>query len=427
MEYINTLDFARQQDQADPLRKFRSQFYFPIVNGKQAIYFTGNSLGLQPRSVQDHVLRELEDWATYGVEGHFHAHIPWYHYKEHLKGSVSRLLGASEDEVVVMNSLTVNLHLLLVSFYRPRPERYKLICEYDAFPSDLYALQSQAHFHGYDPDDAIIYLKPREGEYCLRHEDVLRAIDEAGDTLATVMLGAVNYYTGQFFDLGAIAERAHRAGATCGFNLAHATGNVPLQLHDWDVDFACFCSYKYLNAGPGGVSGVFVHERHLREDLPRFAGWWGNDPDSRFRIPRQFVPVPAASAWALSNDPVLPMAALKASLDIFDEAGMEALRRKSELLTGYAEYVIDEVNRRRHAGPEHAIRIITPSEPRERGCQLSLVVPDNGKEVFGQLTAKGVISDWRDPDVIRIAPVALYNTFEDVFLFGDILAGILAE
>ena len=418
MHFENSIQFSREQDSKDSLKAFRERFYFPLMNGKEVIYFTGNSLGLQPKSTQDYVLRELEDWATYGVEGHFHARNPWYHYKEFLKDSVSKLLGAKPEEVVVMNSLTVNLHLLLVSFYRPTKTRYKIICEYDAFPSDLYAVQSQAKFHDLNPEDAIVYLKPREGEYCLRTSDILQAIEEAGDSLATVMLGAVNYYTGQYFELEKITKAAHAFGATCGFNLAHASGNVLMKLHDWRVDFACFCSYKYLNTGPGGVSGIFIHENHFGKDLPQFAGWWGNDPETRFSIPREFIPVKAASAWALSNDPVLPMASLKASLDIFDEAGIENLRTKSEMLTAYLEFVVEEINK----ATDRTIKIITPKEKDQRGCQLSLVFAKRGKEIFNKLTELGVIADWREPDVIRVAPVPLYNTFVDVFRFGEILA-----
>lgn len=422
----NTLSFAKNMDQHDPLKKFRERFYIPLMNGNEVIYFTGNSLGLQPKSTQEYVLRELEDWATFGVEGHFHARNPWYNYKDLLTASVARLLGANEKEVVVMNSLTVNLHLLLVSFYRPSKNRYKIICEYDAFPSDLYALQSQAAFHGFLPDDAIVYLKPREHEHTLRTEDILKAIADAGDSLATVMLGAVNYYTGQYFELEKICEAAHQVGATCGYNLAHAAGNVLMKLHDWHVDFACFCSYKYLNSGPGGVSGIFVHEKHLGKNLPQFAGWWGNDPATRFQIPRTFEPVHSAAAWALSNDPVLSMAALKASLDVIDEAGMENLRKKSELLTGYLEQIIHQI--KSGIGISNAeISIITPRETERRGCQLSLMFSTNGKNVFRKLTQLGVIADWREPDVIRVAPVPLYNSFEDVYKFGEHLKEIMSD
>ncbi|MEO8087700.1 MAG: kynureninase [Bacteroidota bacterium] len=424
MTFENSLDFAKQLDAADPLRDFRSKFYIPIINGKECIYFTGNSLGLQPRKTQDYILRELEDWATYGVEGHFHAGIPWYHYKDFLSESVARLLGAKKEEVVVMNSLTVNLHLLLVSFYRPTQKRFKIICEYDAFPSDLYAVQSQATVNGFDPDDAVIYLKPRTGEYCLRTEDILQAIEDAGDSLSTVMLGAVNFYTGQYFELEKITTSAHKAGATCGFNLAHAAGNVMMELHNWNVDYACFCSYKYLNAGPGSVSGIFVHEKNLGKNLPQFAGWWGNDPETRFKMPRKFEPVKAASAWALSNDPVLSMAALKSSLDIFDEAGIENLRAKSETLTAYLEFIIQQLTLKLETR-NLKLEIITPQEKSRRGCQLSIVSHGLGKDLFNQLTAAGVICDWREPNVIRAAPVPLYNSFEDVFRFGEIIEKIL--
>lgn len=423
MVFENSLTFAKSQDESDPFRPFRERFYFPLMDGKEVIYFTGNSLGLQPRQTQDYVLRELEDWASYGVEGHFHAGIPWYHYKEFLSGAVSRLLGAKKEEVVVMNSLTVNLHLLMVSFYRPTKNRYKIICEYDAFPSDLYAVQSQTSFHGFDPDDAVIYLKPRDGEHCLRTEDILQAISDAGDSLATVMLGAVNFYTGQYFELEKISAAAHQAGATCGFNLAHAAGNVVMNLHDWNVDYACFCSYKYLNAGPGSVSGIFVHEKHFGKHLPQFAGWWGNDPETRFTMPRKFEPVKAASAWALSNDPVISMAALKSSLDIFEKAGIENLRIKSELLTSYLEYVIGEVNSKLKSGI--TLEIITPKEPALRGCQLSMIAHGLGKDLFNSMTSAGIICDWREPNVMRAAPVPLYNSFEDVFLFGQTLENIL--
>jgi len=339
---------------------------------------------------------------------------------------VARLLGAKKEEVVVMNSLTVNLHLLMVSFYRPTKTRYKIICEYDAFPSDLYAVQSQASVHGFKPDDAVIYLKPRDGEYCLRAEDILDAIKNAGDSLATVMLGAVNFYTGQYFNLEEITKASHAVGATCGFNLAHAAGNVLMKLHDWNVDFACFCSYKYLNAGPGSVSGIFVHEKHFGKNLPQFAGWWGNDPETRFTMPRNFKPVNAASAWALSNDPVLTMAALKSSLDIFDAAGIENLRSKSEMLTAYLEFIVKEINAKLSAG-KTKLEIITPPDPEQRGCQLSIIAHGLGKDLYNKLTEAGVLCDWREPKVMRTAPVPLYNSFEDIFRFGEILETILLK
>ncbi|MFM7217514.1 MAG: kynureninase [Bacteroidota bacterium] len=424
--FQNTAAFALEMDRKDPLRSFRDKFFFPLVNGKQALYFTGNSLGLQPKTTQHYVLNELEDWATYGVEGHFHARMPWFSYQDFLTEQVAQLLGALPIEVVAMNSLTTNLHLLMASFYRPTHERYKIICEYDAFPSDLYAVQTQAAFHGFDPEKAVVYLKPRAGEVALREEDVLQAIREHGDSLATVMLGAVNYYTGQFFDLPAIVKTAHAVGATAGFNLAHAAGNVELELHEWGADYACFCSYKYLNSGPGGVSGIFVHERHADDaSLPRLAGWWGNDPATRFSMPRNFVPAKGARSWQQSNAPVLSMAALKASLDVFTDAGMmKPLRTKSEQLTGFLEHILLDIDR---ALDESLISIITPSDPLRRGCQLSVVFRRDGRKFFDALTERSVIVDWREPDVIRVAPVPLYNSFEDVFQFGQILAEVISE
>ncbi|MFM8432362.1 MAG: kynureninase [Bacteroidota bacterium] len=423
--FHNTLQFASEADLNDPLKGFREKFFFPLINGKEALYFTGNSLGLQPKTTQHYVLNELEDWATFGVEGHFHSRMPWFSYQDFLTSQIADLLGAKPVEVVSMNSLTTNLHLLLISFYRPTKTRFKIICEYDAFPSDLYAVQSQASFHGFDPEEAVIYLKPRQGEIALRDEDVLRAIHEHGDSLATVMLGAVNYYTGQFFDLAAVSAAAHQVGATAGFNLAHAAGNVELKLHDWDVDYACFCSYKYLNAGPGGVSGIFVHERHADDEtLPRLAGWWGNDPDTRFKMPRLFVPARGARSWQQSNAPVLSMAALKASLDIFSEAGMmKSLREKSEKLTGFLEFILNDINR---SLKDPALNIITPEDPKRRGCQLSVVFKKDGRRIFDELTSRGVVVDWREPDVIRMAPVPLYNSFEDVFLLGQALSEVIS-
>lgn len=429
LQYENSLEFAQIQDKNDELAAFRDRFYFPVMNGRDVIYFTGNSLGLQPKSTQEYVLQELEDWANWGVEGHFHASKPWFHYQDFLTEQIAALLGAKNSEVVSMGSLTTNLHLLMVSFYRPDKKRYKIMCEYDLFPSDLYAVQSQAAFHGYDPDDALILLKPREGEHCLRTEDIIQSIEKHREELATVMLGAVNYYTGQFFDIPAITRAAHAAGATAGYNLAHAAGNVELKLHDWNADYACFCSYKYLNAGPGGVSGIFVHEKHENnKSLPRFAGWWGNDPESRFTMPRQFVPAPGARGWQLSNAPVLPMAALKASLDIFSEAGMEKLTLKSRKLTAYLEFLLnqiaDEFSQQNKNVP---LSIITPQNPEARGCQLSLILHKDGKDIHRRLTEAGFILDWREPDVLRAAPVPLYNSFEDVYQFATLLRELLVE
>jgi kynureninase len=422
MNYENTLAFAKQQDASDPLKDFRGMFYFPMMHGRETVYFTGNSLGLQPKTTQDYVLNELEDWATYGVEGHFHARKPWLSYHEQFADPVAKIVGALPEEVVVMNQLTVNLHLLLVSFYRPTKTRYKILCEAKAFPSDQYALETQVKFHGLQPEDAIIEVAPREGEDCIRHEDLLEAIAKNKDSLALVMIGGVNYYNGQVFDMKAITEAGHQAGAIVGFDLAHAAGNIKLELHNWNADFACWCSYKYLNSGPGGVSGVFINKRHLNKpEIIRFAGWWGHDKATRFKMEKGFIPMPTAEAWQMSNAPVLSMAAHKASVDIFNQAGMDALVAKAEKLTGYLEFVIDEINR----SLEQKLEIITPRDKKQRGCQLSIVAHGRGKDLFTKLTEAGVISDWREPNVIRCAPVPLYNSFEDVFRFGEILKGAL--
>jgi kynureninase len=422
MTYQNSLAFAKQQDANDPLKNYREKFYFPMMHGRETVYFTGNSLGLQPKATQDYVLNELEDWATFGVEGHFHARKPWMPYHEQFAVPLSKIVGAKPEEVVAMNQLTVNLHLLLVSFYRPTKTRYKILCEAKAFPSDQYALESQVKFHGLDPEDAIIEVLPREGEVCIRHEDVLAAIEKNKDSIATILIGGVNYYNGQVFDMKGITEAGHKAGALVGFDLAHAAGNIKLELHDWDVDFACWCSYKYMNSGPGGVSGVFINERHLNKpEIIRFAGWWGHDKDSRFKMEKGFVPMPTAEAWQMSNAPVLSMAAHRASIDLFDEVGMDALVAKAEKLTGYLEFIVDDIN----TTLDKKLEIITPRDKKQRGCQLSIVAHGRGKELFNKLTEAGIISDWREPNVIRCAPVPLYNSFEDVYRFGEILKGAL--
>lgn len=422
MIYRNTLEFAKQQDAEDSLRTYRNMFYFPMMHGRETVYFTGNSLGLQPKTTQDHVLNELEDWATFGVEGHFHARKPWLSYHEQFAAPVAKIVGALPEEVVVMNQLTVNLHLLMVSFYRPTKTRYKILCEAKAFPSDQYALESQVRFHNLDPLDAIIEIAPRKGEECIRHEDILEAIEKNRDSIALVMMGGVNYYNGQVFDMKAITAAGQKAGAVVGFDLAHAAGNIKLQLHEWNVDFACWCSYKYLNSGPGGVAGVFINKRHLNKpEIIRFAGWWGHDKETRFKMEKGFMPMPTAEAWQLSNAPVLSMAAHKASVDIFDSAGMDALVVKAEKLTGYLEFIIDEINKEL----EQKLEIITPRDKKQRGCQLSIVAHGRGKDLFNKLTQAGVISDWREPNVIRCAPVPLYNSFEDVFRFGEILKAAL--
>jgi len=415
----NSLAFAQQQDEADPLKKFRERFLFPQHEGRDVVYFTGNSLGLQPKTVRESILQELDDWAAHGVEGHFEARRPWFPYHEILTEQAARLVGAKPVEVVVMNQLTVNLHLLLVSFYRPYGRRCKILCEHKAFPSDQYAMESHAVFHTYDPAEAIIEVKPREGEYAIRTEDILAAIEEHKDELALVLFGGVNYFTGQLFDMKTITAAAHKAGARAGFDLAHAAGNVELHLHDWNVDFACWCSYKYLNSGPGSVAGAFVHERHAKSELPRFAGWWGYDKTTRFKMEKGFIAMPGAEGWQLSNAPVFSMAAHKAALEIFDEAGMPALTAKSEKLTAYLERIIDEISATQPGGKK--LEIITPRDKTQRGCQLSVVAHGRGKELFKQLLDNGVIVDWREPNVIRMAPVPLYNSFEDVWRFGETL------
>ncbi len=411
-----TIQDARRRDEADPLKGFRSRFHFPTdEDGNELIYLCGNSLGLQPKSVREHLEVELEDWAKLGVEGHFDGRNPWYSYHEIFSEPVAEIVGAKPHEVVVMNSLTTNLHLLMVSFYRPTPERYKILIEKSAFPSDQYAVASQAAFHGYDPKDAIVEFGPREGEETLRTEDIEAWLEENGQDVALVMFGGVNYYTGQAFELDRISAAAHKAGALVGFDCAHAAGNVRLQLHDSGADFACWCTYKYMNSGPGAVAGAFVHERHeLNPDLPRFAGWWGNDPATRFKMEPEFVPQRGAGGWQLSNAPVFSMAPHKASVEIFAEAGMDRLREKSVALTSYALDLIATI-------PTERFRIITPRDPAHRGAQLSIQVMSDGRELFTALQAGGVVCDFREPDVIRIATAPLYNNHEDVFRFCEIL------
>lgn len=423
MEFQNKLEFARQLDEKDELKGFRNKFYIPIVNGKECIYFTGNSLGLQPKTTQDYVVNELEDWANFGVEGHFHARRPWMPYHEIFPKQLSKIVGCRENEVVVMNSLTVNLHLLMVSFYRPTKERYKIICEAKAFPSDQYALETQVRFNGFDPEEAIVEVRPREGEHTIRLEDVVSTIKLHSQSTALVLFGGVNYYTGQLFDIKRITEAAHSIGAYAGFDLAHAAGNVALKLHDWNVDFACWCSYKYLNSGPGGVAGAYIHEKHAANtSMPRFAGWWGYTKETRFKMEKGFEAIPTAEGWQLSNAPILSMAAHKAALDIFEEAGMEKLHTKRKQLAAYLHYILADINSRQS---EKVIEVITPGNEEERGCQVSMLMLKNGKPIFDELTRQGVIADWREPNVIRAAPVPLYNSFEDIWTFGDVVASIL--
>lgn len=413
-----TLEFARSQDDVDILFSFRERFHFPQHEGKDTIYFCGNSLGLQPKSAKYLFAKELEDWAKWGVEGHFNAEKPWFGYQKQFSASLSKIVGAQPDEVVAMNTLTVNLHLLLISFYRPTAQRYKIIMEGGAFPSDQYAIETQVRMHGYNPDEAIIELVPREGEHTLRDEDILQAIKDAGDSLACVMIGAVNYYTGQFYNLKEITEAAHSVGAIAGFDLAHAMGNVPMQLHDWNVDFACWCSYKYLNSGPGGVGGIFVHEKHGNNpETLRLAGWWGNEESTRFKMKKGFIPSKGAASWQMSNAPVFNMVAHAASLDIFDKITVGVLREKSVRMTAFLEYLLKQLD---HLDFE----IITPSEPERRGAQISMLFRKDGRKIFDTLTANGVIADWREPNVIRVAPVPLYNSFEDVYTFYEVLKNL---
>ncbi|HEY6505415.1 MAG TPA: kynureninase [Chitinophagaceae bacterium] len=423
MNFENTLKFAKESDANDPLKNYRERFYIPQHNGKDCIYLTGNSLGLQPKTVKGYIDQELDDWAKFGVEGHFHARKPWMPYHEIFPAQLSKIVGCLPHEVVVMNQLTVNLHLLMVSFYRPTLQRYKIICEAKAFPSDQYAFESQARYHGFDPADAVIEVFPREGEYTLRTEDILSTIQQHGESIAVVLFGGVNYYTGQLFEIKTITDAAHKVGAYAGFDLAHAAGNAALRLHDWNVDFACWCSYKYLNSGPGGVAGVYIHEKHARnKELPRFAGWWGYTKETRFKMDKGFEAIPTAEGWQLSNAPVLSMAAHKASLDIFDEVGMEKLLAKSKKLAGYLHFVLEDINvRLKHK----AVEVITPSAEKDRGCQVSMLMLEKGKEIFDALNKQGVIADWREPNVIRVAPVPLYNSFEDVWIFGNIIETIL--
>ncbi|MCS7019973.1 MAG: kynureninase [Cytophagales bacterium] len=422
--FENTLAFAQSLDASDTLRSFRNEFILPAkADGTPKIYFCGNSLGLQPKTAADYVAKEMQRWATLAVEGHFQGEPSWFNYHRTMRDTTAKLVGALPHEVVIMNTLTVNLHLMMVSFYRPTAQRYKILMEAGAFPSDQYAVESQVRFHGLDPAKAIVEVAPREGEATLRIEDIEQAIDKHANSLALVLFGGVHYYTGQAFDLKRIAAAAHAAGAKVGFDLAHAVGNLPLHLHQWDADFAVWCTYKYLNSGPGGTSGAFIHERYANNtELPRFAGWWGYREESRFLMQKGFVPMYGAEGWQLSCGQIFPFAVHRASLEIFERAGIEYLRAKSIRLTSFLAFLLEQINQQ---AATQLLHIITPSDPHQRGCQLSLVVPQNGKKVFEQLIQAGVVCDWREPDVIRVAPVPLYNTFEEVWQFAAILTKIL--
>jgi kynureninase len=405
-------DFPRIMDERDPLAHFRTHFCLPKrKTGEECIYLCGHSLGLQPKSARNYIEQELRDWAELGVEGHFRARSPWVPYHRLLAEQTAQLVGAMPSEVVVMNSLTVNLHLMMASFYRPTAQRHKILIERGAFPSDQYAVQSQIRFHGFDPATSLLELTPRDGEFCVRDEDVAALIDREGTSIALIMLGGVNYVTGQLFDMQQITKSGHGKGCAVGFDCAHAAGNVPLHLHDWQPDFAVWCSYKYLNGGPGCVAGCFVHERHSRAwDLPRFAGWWGHDEKIRFQMGPDFHAMAGAEGWQLSNPPIMALAPLRASMEIFAEAGMERLRAKSVSLTGYLEFLLAE-----HASSEFSV--ITPHEPARRGAQFSIRIPKDGRKVCRKLEEEGVIGDWREPDTFRVAPVPLYNSYQDVYNF----------
>ena len=416
MTYNNSREFALELDKNDPLLSYQEKFHFPLQeNGEKHIYLCGNSLGLQSKNTESFVIQELDDWKKLGVEGHVQARKPWLPYHEFLSESYSKIIGSKESEVVAMNTLSVNLHLMLVSFYRPDTLRNKIIIEGDAFPSDIYAVESHIRHHGLDPSESLIKLKPREGEVTIRLEDVKSVIQQNADSVSLIMLGGVNYYTGQVFEMKEIAEEAHKHNILVGFDLAHAVGNIPLSLHDWNVDFAVWCSYKYLNSGPGSVAGVFIHEKHHSQDLERFAGWWGHDKESRFKMPDEFVPIKTAEGWQLSNPPILSLAAVRAALSIFDEVGMSSLVTKSKKLTSYLVFLLHQISTDR-------INIITPEQ---RGCQISISVKNGNKDLFDEITKKGVIADWREPDVIRVAPVPLYNSFLDVYNFYKVLEDIL--
>lgn len=420
MLFDNSLQLAESLDAQDTLASLRNAFLHPTNSqGEPFVYLCGNSLGLQPAKTAEYLTHELEDWAKHGVEGHFHGRKPWFHYHKFLTEQSAKLVGALPNEVVVMNQLTVNLHLLLVSFYRPQGSRYKILMEAGAFPSDMYAIQSQVEFHGYNYDEAVIELSPRQGEHCLRDEDIIQAIQTHGNELALVFFSGVQYYTGQCFDIPGITQEAHKHGALAGFDLAHAAGNLMLQLHDWKVDFAAWCSYKYLNSGPGNVSGVFIHETHgLNPETPRFAGWWGHKEDVRFQMKRGYIPEPGAAGWQLSNANVFGMAVHRASLDIFEQAGMAQLAAKTAKMTPYLRQCLEHAKAN---NPKIDFEIITPKNA--PGCQLSLLTDAAGKELFDHLTRQNIICDWREPNVIRMAPVPLYNSFVDCWKVGEAFTG----
>lgn len=414
-QFSTDISFAIEADKNDPLASFREQFHFPVKNGKPVIYFCGNSLGLQGKNVQAAVQTELDSWRELAIDGFRSGAHPWLYYQEYLTPAMAKIVGAAPHEVTIMNTLTVNLHLLLLSFYRPTAERKFILMEKGAFPSDQYAMETLVRHYGLNPDDVIVEIGPMEGEFCIREEELLRKINELGDRLAMVMIGGVQYYTGQFFPIANITRAAHAVGAIAGFDLAHAVGNVPLSLHDWGVDFAAWCTYKYLNGGPGAVGGIYVHEQYARDiRYPRLGGWWGNDEKIRFRMEKGFVPKPTAGGWNISTAQILNMCSLRSSLEIFDQVGMEAIRQKSLQLTGYLSFLLQQ------PGTWEGIQI-TPDDPEQRGAQLSLYFKEEGVATYERLTNKGIVVDYREPGVIRIAPAPLYCSFQDVHTFYTIV------
>jgi kynureninase len=418
-----SLQYAQESDHKDPLQQFREQFYIPYLNDRHAIYFLGNSLGLQPKTTQDEVFKIMEHWANFGVEGFFMGNTPWLQYHKKLLPPLSKIIGAKEHELVVMNHLTVNLHLLMISFYQPTAKRYKIICEAKAFPSDQYVMQSQIKMHGLNVNDCLIEVHPRDGEETIRHDDIISAIHLHGEETALVLFSGINYYTGQVFDMKDIAAAARIAGAYAGFDLAHAAGNIALQLHDWNIDFACWCNYKYLNSGPGSVAGAFIHEKHLGDtSLQRLEGWWGNDETNRFKMEDRFTPAPSAEAWQMSTAPIMQLASHFASLNIIEAAGFNNMIAKSSALSSYLLFVLNKINEN-----GKYFNIITPQSANEHGCQVSISLHQNAKKIFDQLLPAGIFADWREPNVIRVAPVPLYNSFEEIFTFAQTLQTILTN
>ena len=422
MKFQNTRSFAKKLDAEDQLRHYRDEFHFPQINGKDVIYFTGNSLGLQPKRAKNYIDDVVQDWKDLAVEGHFHAKKPWWDYHELLAHPLSKVVGAKVEEITVMNTLSVNLHLLMVSFYRPTKKRFKIICEEKAFPSDQYLLHSQVRFHGLDPQETIVEVKRRKGEHNWHTEDVIDKIMEVGDELALIMIGGVNYYNGQVFEMEQITKAGKSVGAKVGWDLAHAVGNVELRLHDWDIDFAAWCSYKYMNSGPGNASGVYIHEKHLdKKDIPRFEGWWGTKKETRFLMRPQFEPMANADAWQISNPSILSLAPYLASLELFEEVGMDLLIEKRKQIVAYLEFILQALEK--EVGS--TLEIITP---KNRGCQISVFIHGQGRALFDYLMEQGVIVDWREPNVIRLAPAPFYCSYEDMYDFGQVLKhGILAK